>query len=121
MNLVSYRTSGRPPRTSVSQSASLKILGTILFINHAGVGSLFVGCASAASCHAVTMINSGKTELARTGSEFLGGQDLGTVFFKLSPGALAQLNRTRGNQMPVQVTVANGRDVARAQLFMTRF
>ena len=121
MTVASFGTSGRAPATSLKPASSIALLSRTAFINHAGVGSLFVSCPSSSACHAVSTVTAGRTVLARTGAEVISGQDLGVVFFKLSGAALAQLNRTAGNQLPVQVTVANGSDVASGQITLTRF
>ena len=121
VTLASFGASGRPPATSLKPAGSIAILDRTAFVNHAGVGSLFVSCPSQNACQAVTTVKSGNTVLAKTGAEFVGAQDLGLVFFKLSGAALAQLNRTHGNQLPVQVAVVNGSDVASGQITLTRF
>ncbi len=121
MNLVSYGTSGSAPATSVSQSTSLRILARSAFVSPSGLAGLFVACASAAPCHAATTVSIGKLVIARAGSEYVGGQDLGTLFFKLSGAGLSALARAKGNQLPVQVTATNGSDRATARIVLTRF
>lgn len=121
MTLVPYATRGRGPGTSFHRSASLSILGHTAFINHGGIGGLFVSCTASVACRTVTTVRSGGTVLATTGREFVGAQDLGNVFFKLSRAGQALLARNARNQLPVQVSVTAGRDVATAQIVLTRF
>jgi hypothetical protein len=121
MTLVPYQAGGRSPQTSSHPSSSLSILGRTVFVNRGGVGGLFVGCTSIVPCRAVTTLKSGATVLATTGPEFLGAQDLGTVFFKLSAAGQRLLSRNSGNQLPAQVSVSVAGHTATAAIALTRF
>lgn len=120
LNLIRYGVSGRVP-FSVHQGRQVQIYSHSAFVSPSGIGGVFVGCASSQSCHDVVTVTAGKTVIAHSGSQFVGGQDLGQVFFPLSSTGKSMLAHAHGNQLPVTITVSNGSDQASAQTAIVHF
>ena len=108
LNLISYGTTGKGPATSISQSSNLKILAHSVFVSPSGVGGIFVGCGVAAGCHPSATLSVGSTVIAHSGSEYVGGQDCGTVYFTLSSAGRSMLAHTRSNQLAAVLSLSDG-------------
>ncbi len=121
LNLLPYRTSGSAPPYGARRSPALQIVGHSAFVSPRGWGGLFVGCFASQPCHVTTTVTAGRAVVARTGHEFVGGLDCGTVIFSLTQAGRAMLARARGNQLPVQVTVSDGHDTASGQLALIQW
>jgi hypothetical protein len=120
-NLVRFVTSGRGPARSVSQSPSVRILGTTDFVPGIGLGGILASCSTPVTCHVAATLSVGNTTIATTGSESIGGEEAGYVFFSLSPHGHALLAQALGNQLEVRVSLAAGTDVARGTIALARF
>jgi Arylsulfotransferase (ASST) len=121
LNLLRYGTSGSGSGYSVSQSTALQLFGRSAFVSPGGVGGLFVGCFSSQACRVTTTVAAGRTVIARTGREFVGGIDCGTVIFTLTSAGRTMLARTRGNKLPVTVRVSDGHNAATARIALIRW
>ncbi len=121
MNLIGYTTRGSGPQTSVTQSRGLQILSHSVFVSPSGVGSVFVACSSPSGCRPSVTLSSGRTVLARSGSEFVGGQDCGLVYFTLSRSARSMLSHARGNQLGATLSLSDGSNHPGAQVDVIPF
>jgi hypothetical protein len=63
----------------------------------------------------------GRTVIARTGSEFLGANELGYLMFTLTPAGHALLARASGNQLAAHLTVRAGNTTASATIALVGF
>lgn len=59
--------------------------------------------------------------IAHTGTEFVGADECGWLFYTLTSAGKAMLARAHGNQLPAQITVTNKRQTATEQLALVRF
>jgi hypothetical protein len=121
MTLVPFSTRGSGPARSVSQSPTLQILGRTDFVNSSGVGGILASCVSASPCAGKTKIAVGKTVIATTGTEVLGANQVGYLFFNLTAAGRSMLDHAGGNQLGTTVTVTVGSATASAQLALVRF
>jgi hypothetical protein len=120
LNLVPYHTSGSV-KTSIQQSPSLRILVHSAFVPATGFAGVFVQCTTAQACFPSTTLTVGKTTVATTGPEFIGGDDSGTLYFQLTAQGKTMLAQAHGNQLAARLTIKNGRDTATAQIALVRF
>ncbi|MHB8656484.1 MAG: arylsulfotransferase family protein [Solirubrobacteraceae bacterium] len=116
MSLVAFYTSGPGPHRAAINAASLRIVGLTDFVFSNGTGGILAGCVSVAPCHVRTTLRVGRTVIARTGSEFLGANELGYLVFTLTPGGRALLVHARGNQLGARLSISDGSAVATADL-----
>jgi hypothetical protein len=121
LDLIPFTTSGAGPRRSVSQSSSMQIIGTTDFVSRGWVGGILAACLAAAPCHANTTIVAGGRVIASTNPEFLGVNELGYLFFSLTPAGHAMLAHTRGNQLSAKLTITTGGATATAQIVLAAF
>ena len=122
MVIFPYSTNGPgPPRRTVP-SRTIRIVGTTGFVSGAGVGQLVAACyATSSTCAASATIASGGQVIATTPPEQLGAEELGDIYFKLTPTGLAMLRSAGGNQLPAQILLSNGNDTARGQIALVRY
>jgi hypothetical protein len=121
MNLTGFTTSGRAPSRSTTPSPSVQVVGLTDYVSHGWVGGILTSCAAEVPCHIALTLSSGRTVLARTGSEYLGAHELGYMVFSLTAAAHATLARAAGNQLGVQVSAVNGSDRASAHVVLVAF
>ena len=89
------------------------IYGRSAFVSLAsGVGGLPVGCYTGSPCHVMTTVDSGSTVLARTGTEYVGPNSTGVLFFRLTRSALATLRRARGSSLALRASVVDSAGAA---------
>jgi hypothetical protein len=121
ITLVPFSTSGAAPARSASQSPGLQILGLTDFVSTNGVGGILAACLDSNPCHAKTTISVGKTVIASTGSELLGGRSAGYLIFSLTSAGRSMLEHAHGNQLGASVTISDGHDTAHGQVALVRF
>ncbi len=121
MNLIGFSTSGRAPSRTSTASPSAQVVGLTDYVSHGWVGGILTACAADVPCHVVVTLNSGRTVLARTGSEYLGAHELGYLVFTLTAAGHAALTHATGNQLGVQVSAVNGSDRASARVVLVAF
>lgn len=109
LDLVPFNATGAGPRRSLTQSSTLRIIGTDGYVSGNGVGSILAQCVSFTPCHVSTTLSIGSTVVARTGSEFVGANELGYLSFSLTAAgraAIAQSAR-HGNQLGVHLGLSD--------------
>ncbi len=121
LNLVPFYTSGAGPRRSLTNSPTLKIIGVTHFVSSAWTGGILAGCAGGTPCHVNATVSVGKKVIAHTGSEFLGANELGYLYFTLTPAGHAMLVRAPGNQLGAHVALTNGSATANADVALVSF
>ena len=121
LNLVPFYTSRTGPRRSLSNSPTLRIVGLTDFVSNGRVGGILSACLSSTPCHATTTLSVGHTMIARTGSEFLGANELGYLLFTLTPAGHALLARAPGNQLAAHLAVRAGNTTATANIALVQF
>ena len=85
------------------------------------MGGILTACLSSTPCHATTTLSVGHTVIARTGSEFLGANELGYLMFSLTPAGHALLIRAPGNQLAAHLAVRAGNTTATATIALVGF
>lgn len=83
--------------------AHLAIFGRSAFVSAGGTGGIPVGCYTGQPCHISTTVSYGHTTLVKTGSEYVGPNGVGFLYFTLSRVWRSRL--IRDAKLPVTVTV----------------
>ncbi len=120
LNLISFTTSGRAPRRSVTQSSAIRLTGLTDFVR-AGGGGILAECRGPAPCHAGVTLLVGRTTIARTGSEFMGANELTYLSFHLTAQGRTLLADAVGNQLGVKAVVSIGAAAASGTLVLVRY
>ncbi len=107
LNLVPFQTQGRPPRRSLADSPTLRLVGATEFVFRHSVGGILAGCFSATPCRVLTRITAGGSTIASTTPESLGAHQAGYLIFRLTGHGRALLAKAKGNQLGVTVTVSS--------------
>jgi len=121
LNLIGFSSSGAIPARHVTQSPPVGILGTTDFVPARGLAGILASCSSPAPCHLGATISAGRTVIAKTGTEAIGAEEAGYVFFSLSRRGRLLLAQAPGNHLPVTVTLAAGSRVARGTIVLVGF
>jgi Arylsulfotransferase (ASST) len=121
LNLVPFYTAGRGPHRTLANSPTLRIVGLTDFVSNGRVGGILSACLSNTPCHAATTLSVGHTVIARTGTEFLGANELGYLMFTLTPAGRALLARAPGNQLNARVAIRAGNASATATIALVGF
>jgi Domain of unknown function (DUF1906) len=121
LTLIPFSTSGRGPSRSVTQSSVAHVVGMTDFVFSRGAGGILAGCATAAPCPISATLSIGRTQIAKTGPELVGGGELGYLFFSLTSKGRALLAAASGNQLGVTVTLSSGGAVALARIALVQF
>ena len=121
IDLIPFSTSGSGPRRTYTQAADLRILSGTDFVSSAGLGGTLVECLSSSPCRVTGTVAAGAAEIARTGAEYVGANQLGYVYFTLNAAGRSSLAHASGNQLPVQVTIAMTGASASAQVALVGF
>jgi hypothetical protein len=87
----------------VATEPHVAIYGRSAFVSAGGVGGLPVGCYAGVTCHLRTTIAAGGKTISATGSEYVGSDAGGFVYFRLSRANRSRL--ARAGSLPVTVTV----------------
>jgi hypothetical protein len=104
---------------AVAMPSRVAIYGRSAFVPpSSGMGGLPVGCFTGHPCHIKTTVFAGRTMVARTGSEYVGANNGGLVYFRLSSTGRRLLARARGRRLPVRVSVQDSTG-ARASTTLT--
>ena len=114
--LVPYSAAGPSSSPSPSQSPTVQLIGSANFVSSSGTGGVLAACYAPVSCHIRATLSYAGTVIARTKAESLGARELGRIGFQLSRRGRAAVAGASGNRLPVQVTLANGHDVAEGQI-----
>jgi hypothetical protein len=105
LTLTQFATAGRAPRKGLTAGSTLRLVGATDFVGGGGVGGVLAGCTGPAPCRASTTISVHGTVVAQTGQEFIGANELGYLFFKLTGAGRRLLAAARGNQLGAHVVV----------------
>ncbi len=91
---------------TVATPPHIAVFGRSAFVpSGPGLGGLPVGCYRGVTCHVVTTVFAGRTTIATTGTERIGANSTGLVFFKLTAKGRSLLNHARGHRLAVNVKV----------------
>jgi hypothetical protein len=121
LNLVPFYTSGAGPRRTLTNSSTLRIVGLTDFVSNGWVGGILSGCLGTAPSDATTTLSIGHTVIARTGSEFLGANELGYLKFTLTGAGHTMFTHAAGNQLAAHLVVRTGNATASADIALVRF
>jgi Domain of unknown function (DUF1906) len=121
LSLVPFSTAGRGPARVVAQSAVVHVVGVTDFVFARGAGGILASCVTVAPCRVAATLSVGRTTIAATGSELLGGNELGYLIFSLTPHGRALLARSSGNQLGAKLTLRYGTGAATANIALVQF
>ena len=121
LNLVPFSTTGGGPHRSLANSPALRSVGLTDFVSNGWVGGILAGCLRSSPCHVTTTLSVGSTTIARTGSEFLGANELGYLMFTLTPAGHAMLAQAPTNQLAAYLVMRAGNATATAKIALVQF
>jgi hypothetical protein len=99
----------------------VRILGTTDFVPSHGMAGILAACASPTPCHIAATIKVGGVTIANTGTEQIGGEEAGYVFFSISGRGRQLLAGTLGNHLPADLSLAAGTSVAHGTIALVGF
>jgi hypothetical protein len=121
LTLIPFSTSGHDPVRSLRQAPPIQILGATDFAPTRGFGGILASCSSPTPCHIAATITLGRTILAKTATEMVGGEEAGYVFFSMRPRGRTLLAHASSNQLRVGLSLTAGTSVARGTISLVRF
>ena len=121
INLIGFATTGPSPARSVRQDPPVQFLGATDFVPPRGLGGILAACGSPAPCHIAATVSIRGVTVARTGTETIGGEEAGYVFFPLSGRVRRLLAAAPGNHLAAAVSLAAGDSVARGTIALVGF
>jgi hypothetical protein len=107
VTMIPFSASGRSVGRTITQSPTVRIVGSVDFVSSAGVGGILAGCRNTTVCAITTTLSVGKVVIAHTGREYLGANELGYLIFSLTPQGRALLRHAAGNQLGAQLTITD--------------
>jgi hypothetical protein len=121
LTLIPFATSGRGPSRGVTQSPVVRIAGITDFVSTRGAGGILAACVGVVPCFISAKLSVGRTTVAITNPELVGGNELGYVLFSPSPQGRTLLARATGNQLGVHVRLTYGTFTASGQIALVQF
>ena len=121
LTLIPFSTSGRGPRRSVSQSQAIRIVGYTDFVYARGAGGILAACTGVAPCSISARLTVGRTTIASTRPELVGGDELGYLIFSLTSGGRSMLTHASGNQLGMHLELSDGSSVASGSIALVQF
>jgi Arylsulfotransferase (ASST) len=121
LRLVSFSTSGRGPKRSLSQSRKVQLVGTTDFASGSGHGAILAACYSQSPCPIRASVSVAGAPIATTKLQTLGAEELGYLNFQLNPAGRSMLKHAPGNQLGVQVRLRSAQGVASGQVALVRY
>lgn len=121
LTLIPFSTSGHGPPRSLRQAPPVQILGATDFVPSRGLGGILAACSSPVPCHIAVTVSAAGSTVARTGTETIGGEEAGYLFFPMSARGRRLLAGATGNQLQADVALAAGRSVARGTISLVGF
>ncbi len=121
LSLIRFQTIGPAPSRTVTQAPPVRILGTTDFVPSRGMAGILAACASPTPCHIAATIKVGGVTIAKTGTEMIGGEEAGYVFFTISARGRQLLATTLGNHLPADLSLAAGTSVAHGTIALVGF
>ncbi len=119
--LIPYSTRGRAPAHSLSPDPLIGPVGKTDFVYARGAGGILTSCGAVYACKISATLTVGRTTIAATRPELVGGRELGYVFFSLTSAGRQLLNLTAGNQLGANLTLRFGSDVSRSRITLVQF
>lgn len=120
MTLYAYSIRGAGPTRVRHNSPTVQLASTNAYVSSAGRGQLLAACYGPLPCQVHATITSGGTVIA-TQSEHIGAEELGQVYFKLTPAGQTMLQRAHGNQLAAQAKLTSGKDTATGQIALIAY
>jgi hypothetical protein len=122
LDLVPFKATGKGPSRRLSQSPTLRIIGTSDYVSTNGVGTILAQCVGFTPCHVRTTLSIGSTVIARTGTEFVGANELGYLSFTLTAAGQAAIAQSakHGNQLGVHVALSDATAKASGDIALIR-
>jgi hypothetical protein len=121
LNLIPFSTRGQSPAHSASPDPVIRAVGFSDFVYAHGPGGILAACGAASACGISATLTVGRTTIASTRPELIGGRELGYVLFSLSSRGRQLLTHAPGNQLAANLTLRSGVDVARARVTLIQF
>jgi hypothetical protein len=84
--------------------AHVAVYGRSLFLSGNGFGGVPASCFANHPCHIATTVSAGRTVIARSGSEYIGQNRAGILYFQLSGAGRNMLRRARSGRLAVKVS-----------------
>jgi hypothetical protein len=115
VDLVSYRTSGKAPKTSPGTTSTLQILGDAELVSNGWVGEVLVECRASTPCTTALRVTTPSGRVIATGrTPTVGADETAELHFQMTKHGHALLKASTGNQLAARVvvraTLANGTD-----------
>jgi hypothetical protein len=120
ISLIPFATSGRSPARSLGPSSAIGAAGATDFV-HGWSGGVLVRCNTVSACWISATLSSGRTKVASTGAQPIGGMEIGYLFFALTGKGHQLLSHELGNQLGANLTLHSGASSATARLSLVRF
>jgi Domain of unknown function (DUF1906) len=120
-NLIPFSTRGRAPTHSLTPDPVVRPVGVSDFVYARGPGGILAGCNAASACRISATLTVGRTTIASTHPELVGGRELGYVLFSLTSKGRQMLTHAAGNQLGANLTLRSGADLARARITLIQF
>jgi hypothetical protein len=121
LTLVPFSTAGRGPARGAVQSPVVHALGVTDFVFAYGAGGILTACVTVAPCRVAATLSVGRTTIAATGPELVGGNELGYLIFSLSARGRAMLAGSAGNQLGAKLTLRDATGVVTANIALVQF
>ncbi len=121
LSLIGFATNGPPPSRTITQAPPVRILGTTDFVPSHGMAGILAACASPTPCHIAATIKVAGVTIAKTGTEMIGGEEAGYVFFTITSRGRQLLAGTLGNHLPADLSLAAGTSVAHGTIALVGF
>jgi len=121
LTLIPFSTSGRAPAHSVTPDPLFRSLGVTDFVYAHGAGGALATCSAVYACRIAATLTVGRTTIASTHPELVGGREAGYVQFSLTHQGREMLTHAAGNQLAANLTLRSGSHVARARISLVQF
>jgi hypothetical protein len=121
LNLIPFATSGKGPPRRLVQSQAVRIVGVTDFVFARGAGGILAGCVGVVPCPISAKLSIGRTTIATTKPELVGGNELGYVLFSLTRQGRSLLTHAAGNQLGVRLQLTSGTSAASGQIALVQF
>jgi hypothetical protein len=86
---------------------AVRLVGGTAFVGGGGFGGVLASCSGLAPCLIQTQLTVRGRQIAATGPESVGANELGYLFFKLNALGRRLLASSHGNQLGARVTLVN--------------
>jgi hypothetical protein len=121
ITLVPFSTSGHAAVARQVLSPTLKVTALSDFVPTQGAGGILAGCVGVPLCAVTTTLAVGKTVIAHTGPELIGADELGSLFFNLTPRGRTLLSQAKGNNLLAHLTLATATTSTTANISLVQF